>query len=475
METIYSLPQATNDLLLEKNFQWQTDLPEQDKINVHPCIHKGEKRLQLRFRYNKELISRVRSIDGCRWSQTMRCWHVPDNPESIKKLTGKDLACNEKVSVPDIGNNQNTILSKPVVLAIDEYNQQIYIDFPFEEKIKNYIKKLNGSWWHIGIKKWSIDYSQENLEKLKEIFGPDRFELRINIIEPGEFRKSFCRKPVSHISVPQNYVKELKLQNKSVNTIRHYEAAIAGFLEYFKDQDIANLSVTEIRDFILYYREKLHYSPAFQNQMVSALKLFYRIVYEREIIPSELPRPKKSRSLPRVISREEVETLIRKNKNEKHRLMLMLLYGCGLRLGEVVSLRLEDIDFFRHQITICNGKGRKDRNVNLTHVMSEHIRKYLDNYSPSIYLFNGLRGKQYSRESVSQIVKNSAQRAGIKKKVTPHVLRHCYATHMLERGVDLRYIQYLLGHKSSRTTEIYTHISNYRIQDLGSPIDDLKL
>ena len=450
-------------------------LREGKNIRLIPCIHKGEKRLRLVFHYDRELIDFIRTIPDCRWSTTMHCWHVPDNEKSrvYLRVIKADVVPGNYTEDTSLQRWQGTL--RHVALEIDEYNQQIFINFPYDEYLKNGVKKLSGSWWHTGIKKWSVDYSTENLEKLKELFNPATCNLEITVIKQEGTRRSYARKPVLHGSVPKYFINELKMQDKSIHTIRQYEAAIAGFLDHFKNRDAGSITTSEIRDYILYYREKLNYSTAFQNQMISALKLYYRIIHKREISGEELPRSRKGRSLPRIISREEVEALIRSNSNPKHRLMLMLMYGCGLRLGEVINLKIEDIDFNRRQICIYNGKGRKDRSINLTQKLGEQIKKYLTDYAPSGYLFNGQRGMQYSRESVGQIVKNSAHKAGIKKKVTPHVLRHCYATHMLEKGVDLRYIQYLLGHKSSKTTEIYTHISNYRLNDLGSPIDDIEI
>jgi site-specific recombinase XerD len=271
------------------------------------------------------------------------------------------------------------------------------------------------------------------------------------------------------------FINELRLQNRSENTVKNYRAAIAAFLDYFKGENPNEIPLKEIRAYILHYRFEKNYSPAFQNQVISALKVFYRVVYSIELNDEYLPRPKKSRKLPRVISREEVEALIKHTRNPKHKLILMLMYGAGLRVGEVINVKVEDIDMNRKQLSIYNGKGRKDRSVNLTPVLCKYLDAYIKDFAPRIMLFSGQGNIHYSRESIAKIIKKAALKAGVKKKVTPHVLRHCYATHMLEKGVDLRYIQYLLGHKSSRTTEIYTHVSTNKISDLGSPIDDIEL
>ncbi|MBN1597007.1 MAG: tyrosine-type recombinase/integrase [Bacteroidales bacterium] len=446
-----------------------------ENIRIEKTVHKGEDRLKIIFRYNREIIDYIQKFPGCRWSQTMHCWHLPVHAdvEHLLKNAGSD----KNTATPDIyleHHKETNEGRSDAYIEIDEYNQLLFVKFPFNESIKNRIKELTGSWWHNGIKKWSVHYSNENIQKITEIYSKESVNFRIYIKETEKKRKNYQRKPITKALVPARFLNELRLQNKSENTIRHYEAAVAGFLNYFKN-DVEDLSIDKIRQYILFYRNKLNYSPSFQNQVISALKLYYRIEHGTEIESNELPRPKKSRKLPRVISKQEVEELIRCNRNRKQRLVLMLMYGCGLRLGEVVNLRLEDIDFKRKQINICNGKGRKDRTINLTDKLRYQIEVYINEYAPSVYLFNGQDSLHYSRESIGNIVKNSAIKAGIKKRVTPHVLRHCYATHMLERGVDLRYIQYLMGHKSSKTTEIYTHVSSYKINELGSPIDDITI
>jgi integrase/recombinase XerD len=438
-------------------------------IRIEPTMHRGEKRLKLIFDYDKGLIAKIRKIDDCRWSATMKCWHVPDNNISKSYLNEDTFIKLERKTEDDEPDNIKTIID------IDEYNQQIFLKFPFNEKIKNTIKKLTGAWWHKGIKQWSVHYNDDNLERLKEIFDIHETPFLVKRTKPLYVRKVYARKPVSYDNVPDRFINELRLQNRSENTIKNYRAAVASFLDYFKGKEPQEIPLKEIRAYILHYRFEKNYSPAFQNQVISALKVFYRIIYSIELGDKYLPRPKKSRKLPRVISQEEVEALIKQTRNQKHKLILMLMYGAGLRVGEIINLKVEDIDMNRKQLNILNGKGRKDRSVNLTPILSKYLDTYIKDFAPRIMLFSGQGNIRYSRESIAKITKRAAQKAGIRKKVTPHVLRHCYATHMLEKGVDLRYIQYLLGHKSSRTTEIYTHVSTKMISELGSPIDDIEL
>ncbi len=176
--------------------------------------------------------------------------------------------------------------------------------------------------------------------------------------------------------------------------------------------------------------------------------------------------------LPKVLSKSEVKRMIENTENIKHKCILALLYSTGLRRSELLSLRLMDIDSERMVINIKGAKGKKDRISLLSNDMLKMLREYYKKYTPKEYLFEGANGKQYSETSVSKILKNAAKRAGIRKNVTPHMLRHSFDTHLLEQGTDLRYIQELLGHKSSKTTEIYTHISIKAIENIKNPLDD---
>jgi integrase/recombinase XerD len=207
---------------------------------------------------------------------------------------------------------------------------------------------------------------------------------------------------------------------------------------------------------------------------VNALKLFYLIIENNNIIIENIARPRREHRLPNVLSKEEVKLLLSTLRNFKHRTMLSLLYSCGLRSGELLNLQPIHIDSKRNVIIIKQSKGKKDRIVPLSTKILEMLREYYRLYKPQKYLFEGLTiGEQYDSRSLQLVLKQAVQKAGIQKPVTLHWLRHSYATHLLESGTDLRYIQELLGHNSSKTTEIYTHVSTKNIQQIKSPFDDL--
>jgi integrase/recombinase XerD len=188
----------------------------------------------------------------------------------------------------------------------------------------------------------------------------------------------------------------------------------------------------------------------------------------------KIHRPKRSKVLPNVLSKEEIKLILNAHSNIKHKMMLSLIYSCGLRCGELLALKPVHIDSKRNLVMLKNAKGKKDRITPLSPKILEMLREYFKVYQPTAYLFEGQKaGTSYDARSLQQVIKQAVQKAGISKPVTLHWLRHSYATHLLESGTDLRYIQELLGHNSSKTTEIYTHVSTKSLQQIKSPFDDL--
>jgi len=216
-------------------------------------------------------------------------------------------------------------------------------------------------------------------------------------------------------------------------------------------------------------------SVSYQNVSINAIKFYYEKVLEREHITVKIDRPKIQKQLPQVLSEEEVITLIGSIDNLKHKCIIMMIYSAGLRLSEVVNLKVSDIDSKRMLVFIRSAKGRKDRYTILSKQLLRWLRVYYKQEKPKNWLFEGVLGGQYSMKSVQEIMKGAVENAGIKKHATVHTLRHSFATHMLENGTDLRYIQNLLGHNSTKTTEVYTHITTKGLKQLVSPFDRLNL
>ncbi len=215
-------------------------------------------------------------------------------------------------------------------------------------------------------------------------------------------------------------------------------------------------------------------SFSYQNQVVNAIKLFFREIVRCNLDVDKLERPRREYKLPNVLSKEEVRLILNAHSNVKHKTMLSLIYSCGLRRSELLNLKPTDIDSKRNIIVIKQAKGKKDRIVPLSPKILIMLRDYYTTHKPKTWLFEGQnKNEKYDERSLSNVLKQALLKVNITKPVSLHWLRHSYATHLLESGTDLRYIQELLGHNSSRTTEIYTHVSTKNIQQIKSPFDDL--
>ena len=336
--------------------------------------HKLESRIAVIFERSPVLVARLMEVEGSKWSQTKRLWHVPDNAENRIRF------------------------------------------------------KL---------------YPQKSL-------SPE------GIAQVEKFKRWMLSKRYSQ------------------NTIRSYSEALKSFLQFFNDQNPTEISNDDV---ILYnndYILKNHLSVSYQNQIVNAIKLYFKTIRNMVIEVDKIHRPKREKVLPNVLSKEEVKMILNALGNMKHKAMLCLIYSCGLRRSELLNLKFSDIDSHRNIVIIRQSKGRKDRIVPLSPTILEMLRDYYGAYKPEVWLFEGqTKGEQYNGQSLQSVIKLAVLRANIKKPVTLHWLRHSYATHLLESGTDLRYIQELLGHSSSKTTEIYTHVSTKNLQQIRSPFDDL--
>ena len=265
-------------------------------------------------------------------------------------------------------------------------------------------------------------------------------------------------------------------RNYSPNTISSYVDCVSTFFRYHEDLMPALVRKEHIVAFNTEYILRWKFSISYQNQFINGLKLFLIEVHKSEIPLSDLERPRRERRLPNVLSKEEVKAILRSTYNSKHRLILSFAYASGLRMGEVINLRISDIDRDRKVVTIKRSKGFKDRVIPLPKNIDNALDDYLSAYRSTTYLFEGNSvGTPYTASSIQKVIKRSTSLAGINKPVTLHWLRHSYATHLMESGTDSRYIQKLLGHNSIKTTEIYTHVSNYQLQNIISPFDEMKL
>ena len=331
--------------------------------------------------------------------------------------------------------------------------QRIAVYFEKSKDLIERIKKLPGARWSYSLGAWHLPFSEANLQ---------RFKLEDAVLRTDKMLKA------------EDFSRWLKSKRYSDNTIKTYTEALKSFLLFYNTKPIEEITNNDIitynNDFIL--KNKL--SASYQNQIVNAVKLFFRTIENKVMNEELIHRPKQEKKLPNVLSKEEVKDILNALGNIKHRTMLSLIYSCGLRRSELLKLKPLDIDSKRNIIIIRAAKGKKDRIVPLSDKILFMLREYYKSYKPQHWLFEGQnKGEPYSEHSLQSVLKDAVAKSSIKKPVSLHWLRHSYATHLMEAGTDLRFIQELLGHSSSKTTEIYTHVSTKNLQNIKSPFDDL--
>lgn len=264
----------------------------------------------------------------------------------------------------------------------------------------------------------------------------------------------------------------MRLRNYSNKTLKAYRSCLRGFINYFSPRHPRELGGEDVRKYLLHLIEEKHFTAGSINQAFNAIRFLYVELYGKPFVVEGVPRPLRDEKLPTILSQDEVVKILNVVRNMKHKAILMLIYSGGLRVGVSVKLRLSDIDSKRMMIHVRGGKGRKDRYTLLSEAALIQLREYYKEYRPKEYLFEGAHGRKHlSERSAQNIFDDAAEKAGIRKPVSIHTLRHSFATHLLESGVDIKYIQELLGHSRTRTTEIYTHVSQKVLGRIVSPLD----
>ena len=328
-----------------------------------------------------------------------------------------------------------------------------------------------------------FEKNQDLIARIKQITGARWSQQKIvwHLPDSPENRLRFNIKPMAN-SVPsteaiaqiEKFKQWMRSKRYSESTISSYSETLKTFLIFYREKPVATINNEDVIIYNNEYILKNKLSASYQNQTVNAIKLFFMTVRETKIEVDKIHRPKRAKLLPNVLSKEEIKLILNAHSNIKHKMMLSLIYSCGLRCSELLALRPVHIDSKRNIVLLKNAKGNKDRIVPLSPKILDMLRQYYKVCKPTTYLFEGqTAGMSYDSRSLQLVLKQALQKAGITKPATLHWLRHSYATHLLESGTDLRYIQELLGHSCSKTTEIYTHVSTKSIQQIKSPFDDL--
>ncbi len=357
-----------------------------------------------------------------------------------------------------------------------------YLTFPYSKELYTICKSLEGVHWDKHERCWVAITDEISTKQLQAAFsGKGSLSFHSYPLASVE-RKKHQLKPIDFL-LPLNpdfepvldaFDRFLHSKRYSDRTVKVYRETLRVFFRFVQPTDLREVSNDDLIRFNNDYILKHGFSQSYQNQVVNAVKLFYGAMYQHRMELDLVHRPRREKTLPNVLSKEEVKAILEAPKNLKHRAMLALIYGCGLRRSELLNLRPISIQSSRNLLLIKQSKGKKDRVVPMSNKMIEMLREYYKAYRPTYWLFEGqTAGSQYSARSLQLVLNQAIEKAKLNKPVSLHWLRHSYATHLLERGTDIRYIQELLGHASSKTTEIYTHVSIKGIQQISSPFDDL--
>lgn len=348
----------------------------------------------------------------------------------------------------------------------------ILLLFPYNKTLKYYIQwMLYGTYsqTHRGfyIKEDTRMSIQELIAKLQGLGHLIKLD--------GNFGNTFRSTPVTKekLVAIENYKAYLTGLRLSESTIRVYSGFVQDFLGFTEEKPLKELSNDDVRLFVEMIIPRKNYTISTHRQLISGIKHLAYFYPACNIDAETLPRPSKSKKLPIVLSQEEVVDLLRATRNLKHRAIIGLIYSSGLRIGELLHLELRDIEIDRKQLFIRNAKGRKDRYVVLAESVIPLLRNYVISYRPERYFVEGAKGGKYTASSIRKFLKQSCRRANIQKNITPHSLRHSYATHLMENGVGIRHIQELLGHSRPETTMIYTHVAKKDLLDIRSPLDTI--
>ena len=443
------------------------------------------KYFHIKTSYNVEIIKKIKKLNKSWWnekSKTWLCYGSVENMNLIQSLfqcwTPIELRNVEKII---------TIYDKPCRVTLYQIPQlpgSIIIQINGYKKIINPILRIKDRRYDSTIQRWIIPYHPDVIGQLVseyksygvEVIDRHSTSTSIVIAKPlsnkNRLELLLSKYTDESLIVAREISSLMMSQRYSWHTIKSYTVAIVKYQQWLRRPSISDVEQKDITDYLIYING-CKVSDSYINVQVSALKYYYgKVVSRIDIILEKIKRPRASLVLPRILSQNEVLRMIKSCSNMKHRNILYMLYSSGLRLGELITLKIEDISWDRNQVFVRGAKGKKDRVVMLSDHVKEVFQEYFHKYKPVIYLFESTKaGKKYATSSVQKVMKKSASKADITQKVTPHVLRHSFATHLHDNGVSIAIVQKLLGHKNLKTTLIYTHISIQQVAKIESPLD----
>ena len=351
-------------------------------------------------------------------------------------------------------------------------SQRFKIYIPYGCKVeREWLKTINSSYYHASQRLWSLVNTPEN----KKLVAT-KFKGKFSIQSLENTHKPLPRSNITPEITEQLWRCEQKFVLKafSQSTIKNYLSELRYFFSFFSKRTYAEITKEEIEGYVYHLKSKYKCSDTKQNTIINAIKAYYEHVLGRSREYYDIQRPQKSKALPSVFSKGEIKQIIQVTDNLKHKAILLTIYAAGLRISEAINMRIKDIHSEEGYIFVKDAKGKRDRKTILSPILLDVLRKYYQQYKPAYWLFEGQEGGQYSAKSIQQILRKAIDKSKVNPWGTVHTLRHSFATHLLEAGVNLRFIQTMLGHSSSKTTEIYTHILAINNKVVKSPLDYLE-
>lgn len=435
------------------------------------------RRIFIQLQKNEIDTQFLRSFKYIRWDNNHRQWILPNYGKNLELL--KSYFQNRAVAIieqsdKNITEVKTTVSEAGILKAINVQNRIIRIYFVYNRALIEVVKSLTLCRWNSSENCWTVPYSGLSIEKLKEIANDYGLKYLDEVVSKTEGAPRLP-KHANYLRCPKEYTEKLKELRYSINTQNVYTDLFEEFINFYQHKAAQEIREEEIIAFLRYLVNERKISTSYQNQSINAIKFFYERVLGGKRKMYLIERPRKENFLPEVLSEEEIASILKAIPNLKHKAIIMVIYSGGLRISELINLRVKDIDSDRMQIRISQSKGKKDRYTLLSNKTLLILRKYFTEYKPKDWLFEGESGGQYADSSIYSIFKKATASANIMKKVSIHSLRHSFATHLLESGTDLRYIQSLLGHSSSKTTEIYTHITTKGFDQIKNPLDKLDI
>jgi integrase/recombinase XerD len=412
-----------------------------------------------------------------RWDKNTFSWVVPNYKNNIELIKSffRERIGDIKIHADPKEAIKKSLPGTNEIQIIDNGSGRLKLIARYNKELLIFLRSVPFSKFNKDNNWWSIPNSELVIKNVKE----KAEELKLNMVYINE-AKGVKKPRISNLDVPnyrpcpESMILKLRELRYSEASIRSYKHLFEELINYHYTKDIDTISEPEIIQFCRYLVMERGVSSSTQNQAINAIKFYFEKVLGGQRKFYMLERPIKEQTLPEVLSEDEVKRILKATPNLKHRTILTVIYSAGLRISEAVNLKIKDIDSQRMQIRVEQSKGKKDRYTILSKKTLELLREYFKKYRPTEYLFEGMSG-QYSKRSIQAFYQRSVESAGILKEVTVHTLRHSFATHMLENGTDIRYIQVLLGHASSKTTEIYTHVTTKGFDQLKSPFDNFDI